>query len=387
MTSGSVADDPRTLVLGYNGAITSFTRSPLKPRSRASAMRWMYNGLLRFDEQLQLQGDLAEAWEVSPDGRTYTFVLRADAEWHDGRPVVADDVVCSAQLLQQPHRYFRNTLHLHTCEPAVFSKKDDRTVLVEVPRPFSALPAYLTTTWASLFCVIPNHRIEDEDAFDREPIGSGPFRWGGFTDDGGALLVANETYFRGRPNVDRVLFRNFSKNEDRLAAFERGELDLVIAPGRRVTDADARAMHGRLLSTPSNQIVQFGMNCRHPLFASVDIRRAIAHAVDREALVRNVEGPDVLPAYSPVGPLSWAFDPDIPRPAHDPERARELLARVGWRPGRDGVLERDGEAFRFEVIFPPDTWSYDFEALAQGIRSDLAAIGIDVQPHAVEYWG
>src|SRR5215207_3885911 len=154
MTPSSAAADPRTLVLGYNGAITSFTRSPLKPRSRASAMRWMYNGLLRFDARLELQGDLAESWERSPDGRTYTFRLRPDIEWHDGRPVVADDVLCTAELLQQPQRYFRNTLHLATGEPAVFSKRDERTVVVELPRPYVALPAYLTTTWASLFCVI-----------------------------------------------------------------------------------------------------------------------------------------------------------------------------------------------------------------------------------------
>src|SRR5215216_6213560 len=167
------AADPRTLVLGYNGAISSFTRSPLKPRSRASAMRWMYNGLLRFDENLELQGDLAESWEVSADGCTYTFHLRPDVHWHDGQPLTSRDVVFTAELLQQPHRYFRNTLHVSSGEPARFSNRDDRTVIVQLPRPFVALPAYLTTTWASLFCVVPEHALRsgDEAAFDSAPIG------------------------------------------------------------------------------------------------------------------------------------------------------------------------------------------------------------------------
>ena len=381
--------DPRTLVLGYNGAIESFTRSPLKPRSRASAMRWMYNGLLRFDEQLELQGDLAESWEVSPDGRSYMFRLRPNVRWHDGAPLRADDVVFTAQLLQQPHRYFRNTLHLDDGSPAVFSKHDDLTVVVELPRPYVALPAYLTTTWASLFCIVPKHRLEqgDEAAFDREPIGTGPFRWGGLTEDGsGATLLANESYVHGRPGVDRVVFRTFAANPERIAAFERGELDMVIAPGRRLTNRDAQRMGGQLFTTPSNQIVQFGMNCRHPFFQSATTRRAIAHAGDRERLVRAVEGPDALPAYAPVGPLSWAYDPDVPKPAFDPERARRLLHDEGWRPGTDGVLARDGESFRFDVIFPPDTWSYDYAGLATGIKEYLAEVGIDVQPRPVEYW-
>ena len=83
-------------------------------------MRWMFSSLLRFDEDCDLTGDLAERWERSPDGRTLTFELRRNAVWHDGHPVTADDVVFTAELLKRPTSYFRNTLHLSTGEPAVF---------------------------------------------------------------------------------------------------------------------------------------------------------------------------------------------------------------------------------------------------------------------------
>jgi peptide/nickel transport system substrate-binding protein len=226
----------------------------------------------------------------------------------------------------------------------------------------------------------------DEAAFDAHPVGTGPFRWGGLTDDGGAILQSNQAYFDGPPRVDRVQFRCFTNNQARIDAFERGELDLVVAPGRRVTDADARGHGGRLYQTPSNQIVQFGMNCRHPLFSSARTRLAIAHAVDRVQLVRDVEGPSALVAWSPVGPLSWAYDPDVPKPHYDPVRAAQLLGQDGWRRGADGLLQRDGLTFRFEALYPPDTWSYEYAALADGIRGYLAEVGIALEPRAVEYW-
>jgi peptide/nickel transport system substrate-binding protein len=388
MDSRHAADDPATLVIGYNGSIEAFTRSPLRPRSRASAWRWIFSSLLRFDERLELRGDLAERFERSDDGRVYTFRLRDGVRWHDGERLTAADVVFTAELLQQPQRYFRNTLHLDTGEPAVFKQLDDLTVRVELPRPYVALPAYLTATWASLFLVVPRHRLEagDEAAFDRHPIGSGPFKFGEITDDGHAILPANPAFFGGRPGVERLFFRCFARNEDRRDAFFRGELDLVVAPGRQFSDEEARRHDGRQYSTPSNQIVQFGMNCRHPLFRSVRVRQAIACAVDRERMVREIEGPGGLPAYSPVGPLSWAYEPNVARHPYDPDRARRLLSEEGWRPGPDGLLRQGDDRFRFSVIFPPDTWNYDYGAYAERIQRYLREVGIELEIRPVEYW-
>src|SRR5581483_5139409 len=98
-------------------------------------------------------------------------------------------------------------------------------------------------------------------------------------------------------------------------------LDIVVAPGRRLDESMVRRHDGQIYSTRSNQIVQFAMNCRHPLFRSTRVRQAIACAVDREQMVREIEGPDGLPAYSPVGPLSWAYEPNVARHPYDPARA------------------------------------------------------------------
>ncbi len=383
-----LAADPTTLVLGYNGKAEMFTRSPLRPRARASAMRWMFSSLLRFDENLELVGDLAERWQTSADGRTYTFALRKNAVWHDGRPVTADDVMFSAGLLQRPSSYFRNTLHLHTGEPATFKKVDSHTIEVSTPRPFSALPAYLTSTWASMFLIVPGHVVNKigETAFEECPVGSGPFRIGESTDGGDVVLTAHQQYFAGAPKIDRVVLRIIEPGAARVEAFKRGELDIMVAPGRQFSDADARKHHGRLLSLPSNQIVQFGLNGRHPILKSVKVRQAIGHAVDLPRLVRQIEGPLGLPAYSPIGPTNWAFEPDVNRHDYNPAYSRELLADDGWRPGLDGIVRKDGEKLSFSVIFVPDTWNVDYGSYAEGIRKYLADVGIELIVRSVEYW-
>lgn len=388
MDFAKLAEDPKTLVVGYSGRVEQFTRSPLRPRARASAMRWMFSSLLRFDEQIKLTGDLAERWEQSRDGRTLTFQLRKDAVWHDGKPVTADDVIFSANLLQRPTSYFRNTLHLSTGEPATFRKIDSHTVKVSTPRPYAALPSYLTGTWASLFLIMPRHVLErvGEAEYDANPVGSGPFRFGAITSDGHAVLMAHEHYFARAPKVDRAFLRLIESGEERIEAFRRGELDLVIAPGGKFNDEEARKYHGRLESVPSNQIVHFGMNCRQPILSSVKVRQAIACAVDRPTLVRDVEGPSGLPAYGPVGPTNWAYEPDVDRHDYNPAGARQLLAEEGWRPGTDGVLQRGLERLSFSVIFVPDTWNVDYAGYADRIRRYLADVGIELLVRPTEYW-
>lgn len=387
MDFANLAADPNTLVMGYNGRVEQFTRSPLHPRARASAMRWMFSSLLRFDENINLVGDLARRWERSADGRTLTFHLRRDAVWHDGRPVTADDVVYSAGLLKRPTAYFRNTLHLSTGEPVEFAAPDPHTVTVTTPRPFAALPAYLTGTWAALFLIVPRHVVEavGEDAFERNPVGSGPFRFGRIGEDH-ATLEANPSYFAGKPRLQTAVLRMFAVNEARIEAFRRGELDLVVAPGRALTRDEAARFDGRLESIPSNQVVQFALNGRHPILKSVKVRQAIAHAVDRAGMVHEIEGPDALPAFGPVGPTCWAYEPEIERPGHDPALSARLLAEEGWAPGADGIMVRGTERLAFSVIYVPDAWNVDYPGFAAYLRRHLRAVGIDLTVRAVEYW-
>lgn len=375
-----------TLAIGYNGTLRDFTMSPLKVRTRGGVPRWMYSSLLRFNESLELEGDLAESWDVSADGLSYEFRLRPEATWHDGRPVTADDVVFTATLLQQPHRYFRNSLLVDGL-PAHFSAADDRTVRVELPRRLSTFATHLTPVWGHLFLVVPRHHVEarGEAGFETAPIGSGPFAFAGVGEDR-LVLRANPAYFGGAPQVDEVEVRFFASNEERLEAFEAGEVDVLIFPGRGYDEERAARAGARLYRTTTNTIVQLAMNCRSATFADPRVRQAVAAAVDRGRLLREIEGPDGVAAVSPVGPSSWAYEPAVNRHEHDPARAAALLDAAGWPRGADGVRARDGRRLEFDILFPPDRWNYALGDWADGIAADLASVGVRARPRAVSYW-
>lgn len=379
--------EPNTLVIGYNGRFKDFTMSPLRIRPRGGVPRWMYSSLLRYDEQLELEGDLAEHWDVSADGRRYQFLLRPGLEWHDGHPLTASDVVYTASLLQQPHRYFRNTLMVGG-RPVQFHATDDRTVDVVLAEPQTNFPAYVTPIWGSLFLVLPEHRLRNitEQAFEDAPIGSGPFKFGGLDENGHLVLEAFPRYHAGQPRLSRVELQFFPSNDARVASFRNGELDVMLFPGRTYSSADARAAGGRLYRTTTNTIVQFAMNCRHPVLSSVRVRQAIAAAVDRPTLLREIEGPEGVAAYGPVGPGSWASVDDLNRHPHNPARAEALLESEGWTLGRDGLRRKGGSPLRFSVIFPPDEWNYALSDWANGIGAYLKRVGIELEVRPVPYW-
>lgn len=381
------SQDAKTLVIGYNGSVTSFTFSPLRVQPRSGVTRWMYSSLLRFEDDLSLIGDVVQDWRVSDDGLEYLFRLRPEVFWHDGEQLTARDVVFTAELLQQSHRYFRNTL-LVDGVPVQFQEVDEATVRVVLPKRQVWLPAYLTPVWGALFLLVPEHRLRngDEEAFAQNPIGTGPFKYGGIDDDGSLVLEANTAYFGGRPQVDRAIVRFFGNNDERCDAFDRGELDVLISPGRQFTNEDARRRGGHLYESRSNTIVHFAMNCRHPLFRSTKVRQAIAHAVDREQMIRDIEGYGWEPAYSPVGPISDAFEANVKRHAFDPRRAEDLLAEEGWLRNNDGLLERSGEQFAFSVIFPPDPWNFDLAGYAWRIQNYLRDVGIQMTIKPSDYW-
>lgn len=291
----------------------------------------VFAGLTRSGPGGEALPDVAESWEVSDDGRTFTFTLRRDLSWQDGAPLRVEDAIFTIKLIQAGAVTDQRLLDVW--RPATVSRVDGRRLRVTLPAPFAPLPAYAG------FGLLPEHLLRDvapadlpSSSFNQRPIGNGPFRLLSL-DEEGARLARYDRYHLGAPYLDGLEFR-FGGAQDADATV----LGMDRSAGDRVTYPVTEQAYAAVM-----------LNNDAPLFATDTVRRALSLAVDRRALVSQTLGGRGAPTDVPFAPGSWAHDGQEP-PSPDLDVARQLLASAGWAPGPDGVLQRGTTQLRFTLV-------------------------------------
>ncbi len=351
--------------------------------------RLLYRGLLRFDAQGQPQPDLAEAWGISKDGKIYNLALRRDAVWHDGRPITADDVLFTVDLMRSEDLPVDPDLRTLWQQVEV-QALDDYTVQFRLSEPFAPFLDYLT------FGILPRHiwePIPHEQLVDADPnltpIGNGPFRFDHFlVHEGrvtGVVLKAFEDFYLGRPYLDEFIFRYYDSAPAALDAYRAGEvLGLaevtpdILEPA--LAEPNLNFYTARL---PRLTLILFNLKQNQaPFLAEAPVRRALLMGLNRERMIKRVLHGQGLIADSPIFPGTWAYDPQTPRVPYDPEAAARLLDEAGFRRGEDGVRVKDGVPLRFTLSHPNTP---QHTALAQEIQSDWARLGVQVTLQPLPY--
>ncbi len=314
----------------------------LDPATYEDAYQWqlmdeIFEGLVAFDPDLNVVPALARTWTVSTDGLTYDFELRADARFHNGRAVRAEDVAYSFErAIRVPTGMAREYLTqvLGVNETTARSSASIPGIVVRGPLKLQLRLAhpyapFLATLAIPPLRVVPREEVESRGtAFARHPIGSGPFRVADWTAENVLVLEPFVAYPTGRPYLDRIEVR-FGSWSDEVALFQRGEIDRALI---------GRGDESRLpTGTPVVQRLELGTTClgvnlAFPSFADPRVRRAAALALDRDAIAAAtgriaVPSRAVVPSGIPGGPPR-AFAPD-----RDPEEARRLLAAAGHANG------------------------------------------------------
>lgn len=356
-----------------------FDFGSFNPLLGAGGNNLLWSRLFKFDANLNPLPDLAEGFEISEDRTVYTVKLRQNAKWHDGVPVTADDVVFTVESDLKPENNFPMAFVLKVGgEPVKVAKVDDHTVTFTVAEPYAPLLAHLAATW--VMPIAPKHLLEGVDPqtaeFNANPVGSGPFKFKEVTMGDHLTVTRFDDYYLGAPLLDEIIIRVLTDKEARLAAFQAGEIDLdlreedLITTNQFATVAGAKAYY---LDTPYVQ--QLTLKNDDPLFADAKVRQAISHALDKPNMVRTVVGDQIYTAWSVVGKIHWAHNPDVVRYEYDVEKAKALLAEAGWADSDgDGVLEKDGTKF----VFTHSPWR-DFErAYAPLTQQFLKAVGIQM---------
>jgi peptide/nickel transport system substrate-binding protein len=336
----------------------------------------MHNGLLNYDGSFTKPvPELAETWEVAPDGKTMTFHLRRGVNWHDGKPFTSADVKFTIeQVIKQFHSRGR----------AVFANVGT----VETPDDFTAdfvlsnpAPYIMWALHASETPMVPKHIYEGTDILNNPannaPIGTGPYRFKEWKRGSYILLEGNPDYWRpDRPWLDRLVFRVIPDAGARAVAFESGELDVGGPWPVSMTDLQ-RYANSPALGISTKSYLEFHtmdfleFNLREPLFQDLKVRQAMAHCIDRSFIIDNILFGYAEAATGPVSTMMTEFySPDVPRYPFDLKQAEQLLDEAGHKRGADGV--------RFGFTLDPVPYGDRYQQIGEYVAQSVAKVGVRV---------
>ncbi len=344
----------------------------------------VFDGLTTLDETGQVTPSLAVDWEVSEEGRVYLFSLRQDVTWQDGAPFTAADVVFTVQAMQDPA--YQGNAALHELWRTVTAEQvDDYTVRFTLEEPLPSFLQYTTIGLlpAHLLSDVPAARLPRHEFSKQHPVGTGLFMVESVSSDR-VVLVANPNYWGAKPYLERLEFRFFDNKEDLLLAYERGEIQ-GFHPDRSQSPATlAHFPTLQIYTAPSAGYGVVYLNLARetvPFFKVKEVRQALLYALDRPALIDQVLEGQGLVADSPILPISWAYDPSLPRYLYDPERAVGLLDASGWQDSdADRIRDKEGVPLRFSLLTGDDPVMVE---MAGEIARQWQAVGVDAQVRSV----
>lgn len=346
----------------------------------------LFSGLVRLSAELEVEPDLAERWEVADDGRTYTFRLREEATYADGRPVLAEDVVYSLERAAGPElrspvaaSYLGDIVGVAEYAAgraegiAGLRVVSDRVLEITTDAPKAYFLAKLT--YPAAFVVDREQIAREGPEWVLRPNGSGPFVLDGISGRR-IVLTRNERYYGRLPDVDRVEY--VIEGGFPVTMYENDELDLVEVPPsevERVRDPE-NPLHAQLQVASELSITYLGLNVDAPPFDDVAVRQAFARAIDRDKLADLVLQGTATAAQGILPPGMPDHDGSLSVHPYDPDGARELLA--GSRYGGDGAMP--------ELVLAVSGTSGNLDSLTEAILSMLEDnLDLEITVHQVEW--
>ncbi len=348
----------------------------------------LFNKLVTLDVDYNVIPDLAYKWEVSPDGLTYTFYLYKNATWHDGVPVTAWDVKWTFETINKSKGVAYSFIKAWNIKE--IRVIDDHTVQFILKEPFAPFIQFLA--WYGTF-ILPKHIYANySDWMDpknpalQKPIGSGPFKFVEWVKGDHVTLEANPNYFKGRPYLDKLVFKVIPDARTALSAFLAGEGDVLAVrpPFSEIPKLNSTpGVIVRMRPVPSRWYIGFNL-LKYP-FNDRTLRLAIAHAINRSYIVQKAMYGYGFPAEGGYVPaIKWAFNPNAKLPEYNVALANKLLDEAGYKLGPDGIrIAPDGKT-KLSIKFTYFTTGPETEAIGVVIKEQLKSIGIDVTLEGLE---
>lgn len=364
-------------VEGIVGSLTNVNPIYASTAADKAASRLLFAGLLKYDVNNRLVTDLAQSITSDDKASRYTISLRQDLYWHDGRPLVAEDVVFTVGVIQNPKA--KSPLQ-YSLAGVTVEATDKRTVVFSLPASFSPFPNLLT------FGLLPSHILSQYPAEQlrslafnsSEAIGSGPFKLQQLVnvndDDKRELklqLIANPDYYAGRPLLDGFSLWVVPTAERLLELLEADQLTGVSGLDQQLLANQGLNLNHQVFDL-TNGVYLFFKNT-NPLLAEPELRRALAQAINVSQLLDQLDYP-VQTISGPLLPEQLGYDADQTSLGFNPQQAKLELQELGWQLGSDGVRLKDERRLSLLLTTQKGT---DYERLAQTIVKQLAQVGVE----------
>lgn len=305
--------------------------------------------LFKYDHNFNVVNDLAEHYEISDDGLTWTVKIREDARFSDGKNVTADDVAFTYNKAKTSGSVMDLT-NLDNAE-----KTGPYTVEFKLKKPQSNFIYLLITTG-----IVPQHAYDDN--YKEQPIGSGPYKFVQWNKGQQLIVEANPHYYEKKPFFKKITFL-FLSEDAAFAAAKAGQADIVSVPasfakekiaGMKLVTIESVDNRGIMFPTvPAGQKTEEGIPVGNDVTSDVAIRKAINIGIDRQALVDGVLEGFGTPAYSVADKLPW-WNADTAIQDKNIEQARKILDQAGWKENASGIREKNGLEAAFTLYYPSD---------------------------------
>ncbi len=307
----------------------------------------------------ELKPDLAESYNISPDGKTWTFTIRSGVTFHDGTPFTAKSYKETFDRIFDPKTGAKNTLSFLEGIKAV-SAPDDKTLILELDEPFAPLLGYLAIPgWLQPQSI---QAIEKYGAdYGRNPVGVGPWKFVSWQTGQDITFARNDQFNwgqpffenQGPPHADKLVFKFIQNAQTKMAALDSGSIDVAV----NVTAKDAkRYKNSDKFDVMEEMISGIGlfveMNMKNEIFQDVQVRKALNMAINKEAIIQSALQGEGVVANGPLPPSMFGYDEEVEKIGYkyDAEKAKQLLESAGWKLNGEGIREKNGKTLTLNLL-------------------------------------
>lgn len=341
------------------------------------------DNLLRYDEKGEIIPHIAEKWEVTPDGKTWTFTIRKGIKFHDGTDLTAKEIKFNYDRLLDPNTKATRASDLEVIQSV--EEKDPYTLVFHLKEPYAAFIPKCIITMPSLLAS-PKAIQEQGKDFNQNPIGSGPYILKEWVPNDRVVLEANPDYFLGAPATKRVVFRVMPDAMTSLIELENGKIDIL----QKVQPTEAQNIMNNekltLSAEPGYNVRWIFFNQKIAPFDDVKVRAALTYAVDRAAIQESLLSGVAELANGFAPSTSWSYEPNTTPYDFSVEKAKELLKEAGWSDTNgDGFVDKDGKNMVVDLNVSNGRYLMDKEIM-EVIQNQWKNVGVDAKLNVME-WG